>query len=440
MSSDKETTITEGIASDLSLFHVALVIHHHRPNLSDVERTTLFHQCRPDLSSEEVAEAVRAYFPDQEHIDKLLKDDNPWHPLWSSWRQKNPDLVPRLTGARLQNLSLQDIRLQNASLGTVNFRHSDLYGANLSRAYCQMADFLNARLRTAVVVETDLSFATLSECDCSKADLRGANLCGAAFYNTNFKNADLRGANVKGAVFDGANFTGANLSGLDFRGVDKIENSIFVGTDLRNANLSGCRVYGIAAWDVNLDGTIQRDLVITPADEPTISVDSLEVAQFIYLLLNNQKIRHVIDTITSKVVLILGRFTPDRKPILDAIRDELRKRDYLPVLFDFEKPSNRDITETVSTLAHMARFVIADITDAKSIPQELMAIVPTLPSVPVQPLLLASQQEYGMFEHFKRFAWVLEPFLYEDQSRLLAAITDKVIGPAEAKVKERTQR
>jgi hypothetical protein len=91
-----------------------------------------------------------------------------------------------------------------------------------------------------------------------------------------------------------------------------------------------------------------------------IQVDNLEVAQFIYLLLNNQKIRHVIDTITSQVVLILGRFTSERRVVLDAIREELRKRDYLPVLFDFEKPASRDITETVSTLAHMAKFVIAD--------------------------------------------------------------------------------
>lgn len=99
-----------------------------------------------------------------------------------------------------------------------------------------------------------------------------------------------------------------------------------------------------------------------------------------------------------------------------------------------------NITETVFTLAHMANFVIADITDAKSIPQELMAIVPSLPSVPVQPLLLASQREYGMFEHFKRFSWVLEPYLYEDQGRLLAAITEKVIGPAEERVKAQTGR
>ncbi len=183
-----------------------------------------------------------------------------------------------------------------------------------------------------------------------------------------------------------------------------------------------------------------RSNPIEPGDhasgESPIQVDNLEVAQFIYLLLNNQKIRSVIDTITSKVVLILGRFTPERKVVLDAIRDELRKRDYLPVLFDFEKPASRNLTETVSTLAHMARFVIADITDAKSIPQELMAIVPNMPSVPVQPLLLASQQEYGMFEHFRNFPWVLEEVLYDDQQTLLAELSGKVIAPAEAKAKE----
>ena len=83
----------------------------------------------------------------------------------------------------------------------------------------------------------------------------------------------------------------------------------------------------------------------------------------------------VIDTITSKAVLILGRFTEERKAVLDALREELRKRDYLPILFDFDVPATRDITETISLLARMARFVVADITDAKSIPQELAVIV-----------------------------------------------------------------
>ena len=155
---------------------------------------------------------------------------------------------------------------------------------------------------------------------------------------------------------------------------------------MEETDLTNCSVYGISAWDVKLTSAKQTGLVISRPYQPMITVDSLKVAQFIYLLLINEEIREVIDTITSKVVLILGRFTPGRKQILDAIKNELRKRNYSPILFDFEKPSSRDITETVSTLAHLSRFVIADITDAKSIPQELSHIVPFLPSVPIVPL------------------------------------------------------
>jgi hypothetical protein len=136
------------------------------------------------------------------------------------------------------------------------------------------------------------------------------------------------------------------------------------------------------------------------------------------------------------VVLILGRFTAERKAVLEAIRDSLRQRDYLPVLFDFDKPASRDLTETISTLAHMARFIIADITAAKSIPQELQAIVPNLPSVPVQPLLLASEYEYGMFEHFRRYPWVLDTYYYDNLTDVLTSVEDKVISPAEAKVRQ----
>ena len=80
----------------------------------------------------------------------------------------------------------------------------------------------------------------------------------------------------------------------------------------------------------------------------------MRVAQFVYLLLHNEKIRDVIDTITSKAVLILDCFTDERKAVLDALREELRKRNYLPILFDFNVPATRDITETVSLLARMA--------------------------------------------------------------------------------------
>jgi len=68
----------------------------------------------------------------------------------------------------------------------------------------------------------------------------------------------------------------------------------------------------------------------------------------------------------SKVVLILGRFSEERKPILDALREALRARRYVPILFDFSGPESRDTTETVTLLARMARFVVADLTDPGS--------------------------------------------------------------------------
>jgi hypothetical protein len=118
---------------------------------------------------------------------------------------------------------------------------------------------------------------------------------------------------------------------------------------------------------------------------------------------------------------------------LEAVRSALRSRGRLPVLFDFDKPASQTTDETISTLAHMSRFVIADITDAKSVLQELRFIVPNSPSVLVQPLLLESQEEPGMWDFFREFPWVLEPVRYRDQAELIAALDEKVIAPAEAK-------
>ena len=146
---------------------------------------------------------------------------------------------------------------------------------------------------------------------------------------------------------------------------------------------------------------MQRGLVIVSPDQSPITVDDLEVAQFVYLMYQNPKIRRVIDTITSRAVLILGRFTPERKVVLDGIREELRRRDFVPILFDFEKPSQRDFTETILTLAGMARFVIADISNPKSSPLELQATVPNY-MIPFVPILQSGEEPFAMFRDLKQ--------------------------------------
>jgi hypothetical protein len=199
-------------------------------------------------------------------------------------------------------------------------------------------------------------------------------------------------------------------------------------------------VYGVSVWNIKVnDRTGQQNLIITVPGQPSIMVDNIKVAQFINLLRNNQEIRDVIDTITSKVVLILGRFSEDRKPILDAIRDELRKsqHNYLPIVFDFQPSNNQTTIETIKTLANMARFVIADLTDARSVLQELQSIVPSFPSVAVRLLLQRSEHEYGMLDYIRRFRSVVEnTYQYENVEEVIASIDENIIFPAEAKVKE----
>jgi uncharacterized protein YjbI with pentapeptide repeats len=322
---------------------------------------------------------------------------------WNAWRDKNPDIRPDLGGADLRGANLVGADLHSASLSNANLSGAKLVGVNLWGAV-----MMNVNLGGAKLDQADLTEANLGEAKVSNASLIGAKFFRALLFATDFTRADLTGASLAAATL--------------------------VGTDLRGADLTGCRIYGVAAWRLKLEGAKQQNLVITRKDEPTVTVDNIEVAQFIYLLLHNQKIRDVIDTITSKVVLILGRFTQERKPVLEALREELRQRKYLPILFDFEKPSSRNTDETITLLARMARFVVADISDAKSVLQELRAIVPDLPSVPVQPIILAMQEEPGMFDFYRNFQSFLNVHRYASQEQLIADLGDKVIRPAELKV------
>lgn len=236
-----------------------------------------------------------------------------------------------------------------------------------------------------------------------------------------------------------------DLTGIDFRGVGLFEADLrgtclvganlrqcrLISTQLDNATLTGAKVWGASVWDVTLEGTIQTDLIITPKGADVVTVDDLGLAQFIYLLINNQNLRRVIDTITSKVVLILGRFTPDRKAVLELLKVELRKRGFVPVLFDFRGPDNRDFTETVSTLAHLSRFVVADLTDPACIPHELRTIVPE-PQVPVVTLIARGNKPYAMFNDFlKKYPWVQAPFEYTDLSDLKDRIVSLLVTAAE---------
>jgi hypothetical protein len=61
-----------------------------------------------------------------------------------------------------------------------------------------------------------------------------------------------------------------------------------------------------------------------------------------------------------------------------------------------------------------------------------MAIIPGLPSVPVQPIIAGPSTEYAMFEHFRKYPWVRETFAYADAHDLAGWLRTHLTGLAPA--------
>ena len=420
-----------------------------------------------------------------EHLAKLREGVKPWN----EWRKENRTIVPDLVGADLHGANLFEANLTGANLRAADLRQANLGGASLTQSNLENADLREAELSKAYLIQANLSATRLNgaklraadvrsagfngaylfKADLTKADLRGtfihqsiltganleeadlrytelfeaelaganltkADLSGSVVQNTNFRRSDLRGANLSRAKLDGSDFSDANAGGASFAGASLV-GTLLLRTNLERATLSGCVVYGISAWDVNLDRTVQSNLIITPEDQPVIQVDNLEIAQFIYLLLSRQKLRDVITTIGEKAVLILGRFT-ERKELLDRMADKLRLLGYIPMILDFDRPTDRDLTETVKILAGLSRFVIADVTNPRSVPLELQATVPDY-MVPFVTILQRGQPAFGMFDDLPRkYHWALPLLEYNNADTLLAAFEDKVVAPALEKVDE----
>jgi len=395
--------------------------------------------------------------------------------VWNEWRNANWDVIPDLSGETLRNENFGSINLAQSLLKKINLRGVQISGA----------DFIGSDLRGA-----KLENAYFQGCDLSEVDIRGSNLSGAEFHvvqlrDTNFSSAileetffhesnlidaNLNGVNLKKAGFRSTSLIGADLSGADLRGAKlwdvqlgqtkligaKFNNAALFLTDLREADLteadltganlqastlintkvdgakiSGSWIYSVNVWDLIGEFEEQDNLVITPPGVPKITVDNIKIAQFIYLIMNNEEIRDVLNTLTSKAVLILGRFSiPERKGILDRLKNQLREYDLLPIVFDFDRPTDKDFTETIKTLAGLCYFVIADITNPKSSPLELQTTIPDY-QIPFVPIIQEGEEPFSMMANLQsKYDWVLDTLEYESGDLLIEVLKDAVIDPA----------
>lgn len=129
-------------------------------------------------------------------------------------------------------------------------------------------------------------------------------------------------------------------------------------------------------------------------------------------------------------MLLLGRFTGGGKHVLRILAAQLRKLGYAPIIFDFAPSASRDQIETVIGLAWLSCFVIADLTNPKSVRLETYAIVPQL-AVPFATIVRANQSPASLMAPLRRkFEWVLPTHSYRDDKELVRRLEAGIVRPA----------
>ena len=322
----------------------------------------------------------------REHLGQLRKG----RALWNQWRRKYPGVQPMLADIRIGR------DFTERALDGYDFSYANFTGAHLQRVNFRRANFHQAILAGA---------------DLTGAHLEGANFCRTDLYKTNFTGAKMAGANLQGV---------------------QLAMTILAGADLRE-----CKVYGMSAWDLDLQKTRHDRLTIRyksvvggSKEEEEIRVDGLDLAAFIYSTLNNRNIARIVDGASRKWVLILGRFTDEGKWVLKSVRDKLKEEHYIPIIFDFARPDRRDLIETLMLLGGMSAFVIVDISDPRSTPLELQAIASNY-GVPIFPILKGGSKAFGMFPGLRKFRWVFPILHYRSAKHLVSQLRARVITPAE---------
>jgi uncharacterized protein YjbI with pentapeptide repeats len=391
---------------------------------------------------------------------------------WNAWRRNSALRKFSNPVPPLERLDLSHSDLSGADLASANLRYTDLSYSNLVDADLEDADLTHAVLRGASLPihhpPQKLSFADLRDTDLrriphpfllganleranlsglvlSEIVLRECNLRGTDFSSADLTRADLRSADLAEAKLNGAKLANADLrraslwrtdlTEADLRGAD-LQHAVIVEAKLDRATVSGCSVYGVSAWDNSLVDAEQENLIVNKPGEPTVTVDDIQIAQLVHLMLTNDHVRELIRLVSAKGVLLLGRFGGGGIETLRAIAASLRAEKYLPMIFDYERPVQRNYTETVQTLLGLSRFVIVDLT-GPSVPQELYATVPHF-KIPFVPIIEAGRETTSTISDILEYPWVVKPPVrFENTPDLLRGLRKLVIEPAEQLVTAR---
>ncbi len=259
-----------------------------------------------------------------------------------------------------------------------DFSNNKFVGLDIYKAFAEGMTISNSSFENVLFEEGDFSRVDFSHC---------------TFINTKFNKTILTDSNFSGATFINCNLNRVNLTNADFT-VKEIKETV---------------IYGVSLWDIKIsEESLQSKLVIEKTYDLysdiiaegriPMMVEDIELAQFIYYLSDHKKLRDTLNILNNRGVLLLGRFKNGGLERLYKLREWFTKRNYLPMIFDFDRPNSLDYTETIVTMSGLSKLVIADLS-GDSVPQELHAILSTF----IKPVVVYyDTQPYSMIKDLKR--------------------------------------
>ena len=310
--------------------------------------------------------------------------------VWNKWQQENKSSLHFARPYWYDSRNAMGMQVKGGN--KVNFSGIHLTNASIHAAFAEGLNISNAQI---------------TGCHFEEGDFSRANFSGTTFIDTKFNKTILTDANFFGATFINCNLNRVNLVNANFC-LKEIRETI---------------VYGISAWDMETSPDMKQSRLVIEKSYELYSdiiasgripmmVDDIEIAQFVHYLSKHKNMRNLLNGLNSKGVLLLGQFKDGGLERLYKLIDWLKVKNYMPMLFDFDRPGSLDYTETVLTMAGLSKFIIADLSGG-SVPQELHATLTNFQ----KPVIVYSQKEpYSMFKDLKRKNPHAFDFVYEDEN------------------------
>lgn len=227
----------------------------------------------------------------QKEFDDLLAD----HHRWLKDPATGDQLVllgKHLVGAKLRDLNLKSIDLEECDLLAAQFQGSNMEAVDLQRARLLNAQFERTYLARANFYKAGMQAAEFFNCDLTSSDMTDTEL-----KETRFIDCDLKDVDFEGAICESTRFSGSDLRGANFKGVDLSSCGFYgtIGNRKQIKNIHVCGEYPIAYTKTQLQIGCENHSITDWWDFNDPQIKGLGVGALDFWLANKDYIRMTIE-------------------------------------------------------------------------------------------------------------------------------------------------